>query len=160
MNPRIFLLSLVMLGFAACSSFPTTPMINGKPIVLQIRIEDNINRDMDANQVQRYTQLTGWMANDLIKLLDDAGYRANLIARKSDYQYKEGTFLLEVKIEQYNFRAAGTFLATSYDLTGEKQILYGQHSARTIRNWRHVVKKLNKDMVEAINKKFAALNQN
>ena len=66
--------------------------------------------------------------------------------------------MLEVKVEQYNFRAVGTFLAVSYILEGEQTILSSQHSTSTKRNWRHCVQKLNKDMVDAVTKKFVAMD--
>lgn len=159
MKIKILALSIsLLLGFAACTNLPSAPMINGKPIVLKVFIEDNIQKDMDSIQVERYSQVAAWMARSLLDYLQSSGYQAELIAKKSDYTPDKGVYLLEVKVERYNFRAVGTFLETSYILAGKEQLLSNKHSSTTTRNWRHCVKKLNKDMVEDITKKFMAID--
>lgn len=151
----VCLVSLIVL--AGCSTMPKAPTINGKPVFIKVVIEDNIQKDMDTAEVQRYSQVAAYMADNLLKDLQRSGYQAELIAKKSNFKSGERALLLDVKIKRYNFRAVGTFLETGYVLSGEKELLSSSHGCSTARNWRHCVIKLNKDMVEAITLKMRAM---
>ena len=160
MKIKISALSImVLLGFASCAThMPQAPTINGEPIVIKVVIEDNIQKEMDTVQVQRYSQVAAWMSSSLLENLQRSGYQPELLAKQSDFQAADGTFLLVVKIEKYNFRAVGTFLETSYILTGKQQLLSNKHSCSTARNWRNCVKKLNKDMIDDVTRKMQTID--
>jgi len=155
-NLTYVLILISLVSFTACKNVPSR-IYNGNPIGIQVFIDSNVNKNMTSTQMQRYSQVAKYMSINLIKSLQYAGYKTELIGQKTDFKHAEATFLLEVKIAQYNYRPIGTFLKTSYILTKNKKILSKTHDCSTSRNWRHCVQKLNRDMIEVINQEITAL---
>jgi hypothetical protein len=123
--------------------------------------DDNLSQD----QIEQREQLNGWMGKDLVRLLNKAGYRANLIENRS--LYKSSAYLLKITIVRYNagskaariivgFGAGAVSLDTRYELFAPsgKLILSDEHGVGSSIEWTSCARKLNKQTLKAVSNKL------
>ncbi len=138
--------------------FAGSVLAGGKLFVV---IDRGIETSFTDAQVKNRNQCGEWMEQDLIKLLNKAGYDAELIKSKSDY--KGGSNLLVVKITEYNpgskaarmmvgFGAGATSMKTHYELfgNGSSPIASDNLGVGSGRDWRNVIRKINEQTIAGI----------
>ncbi|MGB5157013.1 DUF4410 domain-containing protein [Desulfobacterium sp. N47] len=134
---------------------------NHKISVLMDIGDDNLSQA----QIDQRQQLNKWMGNDLVGMLNKAGYGANLIENRS--QYKSGTYLLKVTIVKYNagskaarivvgFGAGAVSLDTRYELFAPSGnlVLSDEHGVGSSIEWTSCARKLNKQTLKAVTAKL------
>ncbi len=139
----------------------TTGNKNLKLSVLMDIGDDNLSQ----TQIDQRQQLNSWMGKDLSRMLNNAGYQANLIENRS--QYKSGTYLLKVTIVRYNagskaarivvgFGAGAVSLDTRYELFAPSGnlILSDEHGVGSSIEWTSCARKLNKQTLKVVSDKL------
>jgi len=116
-------------------------------------------------QIDQREQLNDFMGNDLLRMLNKAGYEASLITNRN--QYAKGTYLLKVTIVRYNpgskaarivvgFGAGAVSLDTRYELfaPGGNLLVSDEHGVGSSMDWTSCARKLNKQTVDAVSGKL------
>lgn len=123
--------------------------------------DDNLSQP----QIDQREQLNDWMGKDLVRMLNKAGYKANLIEKRS--QHKPGIYLLKVTIVRYSagskaariivgFGAGAVSLDTRYELFAPSGnlILSDEHGVGSSIEWTSCARKLNKQTLNAASNKI------
>jgi hypothetical protein len=172
MRKRFGLAALIMflaVVFISCAAHvqkaPTAA--SGKPITIYVLIDRGIQRSFTDYQVQNRQQVGDWMDQDLPRVLQGAGYEARLINKRSEYKNAPDTYLLTVKITDYNpgakavrmfvgYGAGAASMETSYELHGKggKVVTSGKQGVGSGRDWRNVIRKINELTTDAITEKL------
>jgi hypothetical protein len=126
-------------------------------------IDRGIDSSMDERQVKSRDQVGDWMETDLLRLLEKAGFDAQLIRERSEYKTGEGNYLLKVKITDYNpgskaarivvgFGAGATSMKTHYELFsgGSSPIHSDDLGVGSGRDWRNVIRKIDEQTVKGV----------
>jgi len=134
---------------------------------LFVVIDRGIEKSMNEGQVKNRDQVGEWMEMDLVKLLEKAGYDAELINSKADYKPSAGSHLLTVKITDYNpgskaarmfvgYGAGAISMKTHYDIldSSSKPIGSDDLGVGSSRDWRNVVRKIDEQTVAAVKEKM------
>jgi len=129
-------------------------------------IDRGIDSSMNAGQVKNRDQVGEWMEMDLIKLLEKAGFDAQLIKDKSEYKAGEGSYLLVVKVTDYNpgskaarmmvgYGAGAASMKTHYELSsGSSPIGSDNLGVGSGRDWRNVIRKIDEQTVKGVKEKI------
>lgn len=130
-------------------------------------IDRGIEKSMNDGEIKNLNQLGAWMDEDLVKLLKKAGFDAELVNSESDFKAVDGSYLLSVKIKDYNpgsraarmivgFGAGSTSMKTHYELrgSGSSPIAEDDLAVGSGRDWRNVVRKIDEQTVDAVKKKL------
>ncbi len=134
---------------------------------LFVVIDRGIESSFNDGQIKNRNAVGEWMETDLVKLLEKAGFDAELIKSKWDYKAAAGTNLLVVKIKEYNpgskaarimvgFGAGATSMKTHYELfgNGTTPILTDDLGVGSGRDWRNVIRKLDEQTVDGVKGKL------
>lgn len=121
--------------------------------------------DLTQAQIDQREQLNDFMGKDLVRMLNKAGYEANLIENRN--QYIKGTYLLKISIVKYNpgskaarivvgFGAGAVSLDTRYEFfaPGGNLLVSDEHGVGSSMDWTSCARKLNKQTVEAVSGKL------
>lgn len=161
---KIALLLLVSFVLVGCNR-PQSAAVkaDGSHYKVQFLVDANIDAGMTAQQVRAQRQLATWMENDLLSLLTRAGYRAAPISRSADFKGGSGSYLLQVKIVNYNpgskaarmfvgFGAGATSLDIQYQIiNGSKQQLEDRSDGvGSSRDWNYCARVLNQRMIATL----------
>lgn len=163
-------LSLVLSLFVAACVSPgakAPKTASGKGITMYVIVNRGISRSMTNNQVKNRNQVGKWMERDLPALLKKAGYKPHLIKKRSQYKRASGSYLLVVKITNYNpgakaarmfvgFGAGAASMKTHYELFGKgrRRILADDLGVGSGRDWRNVIRKIDTLTVRAVSQKL------
>lgn len=121
--------------------------------------------NLTEKQVQQHDQVFAWMERDMVNLLvKRGGYKAEVIQSRDAYKPAPGSYLLVTRIVRYNpgvkaarmivsFGAGAASLDTHYELYGEgkEPLLAKDHGVGSGREWMNCCRKLNEQMLAAIN---------
>lgn len=141
-------------------------IVGAKGDKILVVIDRGIESSFTEVQVRNRNQVGELMDVDLIKLLNKAGYDARLIQEASEYKAGAGSYLLVVKIKEYNpgskaarmivgFGAGATSMKTHYELKdGSGTIHSDDLGVGSGRDWRNVVRKIGEQTVDGVKKKL------
>lgn len=182
MKNRIGVVALIavvmMVGLSACAKAPgeasgkadsgKTSSVRGTNLL--VLIDRGIEKSFTDNQVRNRDQVGEFMDQDLPAVLKKSGFNARLISKRSEYQPAANTYLLTVKITNYNpgskaarmlvgYGAGATSMDTHFELYGSdsKPLLSDNQSVGSGRDWRNVVRKINELTTKAVAKKVSTL---
>jgi hypothetical protein len=124
---------------------------------------------LTEKQVQQHDQVFAWMERDMANLLvKRGGYKAEVIQSRDAYKPTPGSYLLVTRIVRYNpgakaarmivgFGAGAVSLDTHYELYGQgkEPLLSKDHGVGSGREWMNCCRKLNEQMLAAINEALA-----
>ena len=140
-----------------------------KGTTLFVLIDRGIEKSFTDMQVQNRDQVGDYMEQDLPAVLKKSGFNARLISKRSEYKPTAGTYLLTVKITNYNpgskaarmlvgYGAGATSMDTHFELFGSdsKPLLSDNQSVGSGRDWRNVIRKINEQTTKAVVKKVSA----
>jgi hypothetical protein len=121
---------------------------------------------LDAGHARERDQLGSFMDRDLVRVFarfSKQGYQAELINSANDFKPAPGSYLLNVKITEYNagskatrmivgFGAGGMTLKTKIELLDEsrKSLLSKEESSFSGREWRNVARKVNELIADSV----------
>ena len=168
---------VMMVVLAACAKAPKegsdkaesgkTSSVKGT--TLFVLIDRGIEKSFTADQVRNRDQVGEFMEQDLPAVLKKSGFNARLISKRSEYQGAAGSYLLTVKITNYNpgskaarmlvgYGAGATSMDTHYELYGSdsKPLLSDNQSVGSGRDWRNVIRKINEQTAKAVSNKVSA----
>lgn len=141
---------------------------DGSRVAIMLFTDRGITPDMAPDRVAQLDQLASWMENDLLSILDNAGYAGTRVADPAT-QAGPGRYVLRVTVKNYSagskaarmlvgFGAGGVVLDTHFELFGEAPgaLVIGDPSVGSGRDWTNAARKVNLQTVQAIN---ARLNQ-
>jgi hypothetical protein len=141
-----------------------------KGTILFVLIDRGIEKSFTDMQVKNRDQVGDFMEQDLPAVLKKSGFNARLISKRSEYQGAAGSYLLTVKITNYNpgsqaarmlvgYGAGAASMDTHYELYGvdAKPLLSDNQSVGSGRDWRNVIRKINEQTTKAVAKKVSAL---
>jgi hypothetical protein len=165
MNRSSFVLALACALVAACGGHPAAPtMPNGKRLAVMVVLDRALPPDATPEKAQQLQQVADAMGPDLVDVLHVNGYDAASIT-EIDNGVEPGRYILKVGIVDYNggSMAARAFigwgagkarLQAAFELFGPGGTSYikgspGEATGRT--DWRRTVRKVNQDIVEAVN---------
>lgn len=127
-----------------------------------------ITPELGPDRTNQYNQIGAWMEQDLLRMLQQAGYSARMVGSRSEFSPRPGEYLLSVRIVRYNpgskaarmlvgFGAGATSLDTHYELYGSapQPLLADDHGVGSSIEWTKVVQKLNQQMIDAVSRKLA-----
>jgi hypothetical protein len=135
-----------------------------------VLIDRGIEPSFTNYQVNNRDQIGDFMERDLPAVLKKSGFNARLIDTRSEYKPAAGSYLLTVKITNYNagsavarrfvgFGAGAATMDTHFELFGNdsKPLLSDNQSVGSGRDWKRVVRKVNELTTKAVVKKVSAL---
>jgi len=141
-----------------------------KGTTLFVLIDRGIEPSFTNYQVNNRDQVGDFMERDLPAVLKKSGFNARLISKRSEYKPAAGSYLLTVKITNYNagskvarrfvgFGAGATSMDTHFELYGSdsKLLLSDNPSVGSTRDWNNVVRKVNEQTARAVAKKMSSL---
>jgi len=154
-------LALVACGGGRTGSAATMP--DGSRIAIMVHTDEGLPPDAAPDRVQQVQQLSTWMENDLLAILDKTGYAASRV-EDPNTPAGPGRYVLRVKITDYNagskaarmlvgFGAGAAVLNTHYELIGEggTPLVAGDPSVGSGRDWKNSARKINLQTVDAVN---------
>lgn len=137
---------------------------------LAVLIDPGIETSFTDMQVKNREQVSDFMEQDLPAVLKKSGFNARLIRKRSEYQPTAGSYLLTVKITNYNpgskaarmmvgYGAGAASMDTHYELfgSGSSPLLSDNQSVGSGRDWRNVIRKINELTTRAVAKKVNSL---
>ena len=140
---------------------------SGKGISIYVLIDRGIQKSFTDYQIKNREQVGDFMDQDLPRVLNDAGYVAKLIQKRSEYKPAQDAYLLTVKITNYNpgakaarmfvgYGAGAASMETHYELYGKgaKALTEGKQGVGSGRDWRNVIRKINELTVDAVTEKL------
>ena len=169
---------MMMVALSACARAPKNgsdkegsgKVSSVKGTKLFVLIDRGIEPSFTNYQVNNRDQVGDFMERDLPAVLKKSGFNARLISKRSEYKPAAGSYLLTVKITNYNagskvarrfvgFGAGATSMDTHFELYGSdsKLLLAGDPSVGSTRDWNNVVRKVNEQTAKAVAKKVSEL---
>jgi hypothetical protein len=140
-----------------------------KGTVLFVLIDRGIEKSFTEDQVRNREQVGEYMEQDLPAVLKKAGFSARLVSKRSEYHAAAGSYLLTVKITNYNpgskaarmfvgYGAGATSMDTHFELYGRdsKRLFSDNQSVGSGRDWRNVIRKINEETTKAVANKVSA----
>jgi hypothetical protein len=166
---RIFLLlGLSSIILLSCWPSPKSgPTAQGKPIPVFVFVDPGIEKSFTDYQVKNRKQTSAWMEKDMEKMLKKAGYAPYLIGKRSEYKAAPGSYLLAVKITNYNpgakaarmyigYGVGAASMKVHYELhKGQQQILAADTGAGTGGAWQKAIRKIDVTMIDAVSAKIS-----
>lgn len=172
-NVIVLLAVVMMVVLSACAKAPQDASGKASSIkgtTLFVLIDRGIEESFTNYQVNNRDQVGNFMERDLPAVLKKSGFNARLISKRSEYKPAAGSFLLTVKITNYNagskvarrfvgFGAGATSMDTHFELYGSdsKLLLSDDPSVGSTRDWNNVVRKVNEQTARAVAKKVSSL---
>lgn len=161
---RLALLMLILVAFAGCTSTQKAAVrADGNKYVVKFLIDAGVTSELTADQAQRQRQVASWMENDLLTMLNRAGYQAAPITNSTEYKATEGSYLLQAKISNYNpgsqaarvlvgFGAGAASLDIQYQLVNGhgKQLIDRADGVGSGRGWTYCCRELNQRMLNQL----------
>lgn len=155
----------------ACGGAPRAPrMPSGEPYPIVVYTQKGIQPDMPPDRVSQLEQLGTAMEEDIMAILDNAGYAVQRVADPSQAQVGTPRYLLSVTVTNYNagskaarmlvgWGAGSAKLETHYELKAPdgSVLTVGDTSVASGRDWRNAVRKVNLQTVDAVNVRMRAL---
>jgi hypothetical protein len=139
---------------------------SNKGITMYVLIDRGIEKSYTDYQIKNRDQVGEYMEQDLPYVLKKSGYNAKLITRRSEYRPAQDTYLLTVRITDYNpgakaarmfvgYGAGAASMKTHYELhKGSNAVLKGDPGVGSGRDWRNVIRKINEITVTAVSEKL------
>jgi hypothetical protein len=158
-------LVLVACVLAACGGHAAAPtMPNGKRLAVMVVLDRTIPPETPPQKAEQLQQVADAMEPDLVDVLHVNGYDAAAVSAV-DNGNEPGRYLLKVQIVDYNggsvaarafigWGAGKARLQAAFELVGPggKSYIQGSPGEATGRtDWRRTVRKVNQDIVEAVN---------
>ena len=163
----LLLLAVSSILLVACWPTPKSgPTAQGKPIPIFLVVDPGIEKSFTDYQVKNRKQTSAWMEKDMEKMLKKAGYAGYVISRRSDYKAAPGTYLLTVKITNYNpgakaarmyigYGVGAASMKVHYELhKGQHQILADDTGAGTGGEWQKALRKIEVTTIDAVSAKL------
>jgi hypothetical protein len=164
MTRHVLAVLLSAFVFACGGSAGNAPKnADGSRIAIMLFTDRGIQPDMPPDRVAQLDQMSEWMENDLLSLLDKAGYAATRIA-DSTTPAGPGRYVLKVTVKNYaagskaarmlvGFGAGAVVLDTHFELFGEAPapLVVGDPSVGSGRDWTNTARKVNLQTVQAVN---------
>ena len=173
MNRSLLLVcSMLVLTSLGCggrtASAPKMP--DGSPIAIMVHTDERITPDMAPDRVAQLNQISSWMENDLISILQKTGYAATRIEDPSTPP-GPGRLVLRVAITDYNagskaarmlvgFGAGAAVLRTHFELLGDATpgpLVAGDPDVGSGRDWRNSARKVNLQTADTVNARISQL---
>jgi hypothetical protein len=172
-----FLAVVMMVVLSGCAKAPkdtsgkadSGKAVSVKGTTLFVLIDRGIEKSLTEMQVQNRNQVGEFMEQDLPAVLKKSGFNARLLGKRSEYRSSAGSYLLTVKITNYNpgskaarmlvgYGAGATSMDTHFELygSGSKPLLSDNQSVGSGRDWRNVIRKINEQTTQAVAKKVSA----
>ncbi len=162
---RYALTLLVAALMFACGgrtgSAPKNP--DGSQIAILLYTDRGIQPDMPPDRVQQIDQMSEWMENDLIAILNKTGYAATRVAG-ADTQAGPGRHVLKVTVKDYSagskaarmlvgFGAGAVVLDTHFELYGEgaSPLVAGAPGVGSGRDGTNAARKVNPQTADTVN---------
>ena len=139
-------------------------------ITICVLFDNGVNETLEARQAKAQTQVSDWMADDLVRVFaryTKVGYQAKLIEKRQDFTPQPNNYLLTVKIIQYHagskaarmfvgYGAGGVSLKIHYELCadGKNAILTNDDGVFSSREWINAARKLNENMAKTVTEKL------
>jgi hypothetical protein len=98
----VLILALTAMVSGCMTLTPAPKTSSGKDIVMNVMVDRGIEKSFTDYQVKNRRQVGDWMEKDMSRLLTKAGYNARVISRRSDFRPENGSYLLVVRISNYN----------------------------------------------------------
>lgn len=160
----LMLTSLFGLGCSGRSGSAST-MPDGSRIAVMVHVDERITPDMAPDRVTQIQQLSQWMENDLLEMLDGTGYAGTRVEDPAATPPGPGRLLLRVSITDYNagskaarmlvgFGAGTAVLRTHFDLYADASsgpIVSGDPDVGSSRDWTNAARKVNQQTVDSVN---------
>ena len=141
--------------------------VAGAKKTISIIFDNGITEGLDARQAKSREQLGAWMAPDLVRVFEryaKSGFEAKLIVKETEFVPAEGSYLLKVKIVDYNpgskaarmivgFGAGGVSLKINYEIYSDLKIqavLTKDDGVYSGREWVNAARKLNENTAKAV----------
>ena len=174
----MLLVAVMMVVLSACARAPrdaSDKAESGKASSIKgtnlfVLIDRGIEKSFTDNQVNNRDQVGEYMEQDLPAVLKKSGFNARLINKRSEYRPAARSYLLTVKITNYNpgskaarmlvgYGAGATSMDTHFELfgSGSTPLLSDNQSVGSGRDWRNVIRKINEQTTKAVAKKVSAL---
>ncbi len=163
----LLLLGVSSIIFVACWPVPKSgPTSQGKPIPIFVLVDPGIEKSFTDYQVKNRKQTSAWMEKDIEKMLKKAGYAGYVINKRSEYKAAPGTYLLTIKITDYNpgakvarmyvgYGVGAASMKVHYELhKGQKQILADDTGAGTGGEWQKAIRKIEVTAIDAVSAKL------
>lgn len=178
MNVVVLMAVVMLVVVAACAKAPrdsSNKADSGKAssvkgTALFVLIDRGIEKSFTDMQAQNRDQVGEFMEMDLPAVLKKSGFKARLITKRSEYPGAAGSYLLTVKITNYNpgskaarmfvgYGAGATSMDTHFELygTGSTPLLSDNQSVGSGRDWRNVIRKINEKTAKAVAQKVSTL---
>lgn len=168
MTRFLFVLSLLLtssvgLGCGGRTGTAAT-MPDGSRLAIMVHTDQRITPDMPPERVAQITQISEWMENDLLAILEKTGYAATRVADPATPP-GPGRLVLRIAIADYNggskaarmfvgFGAGAAVLRTHFELYGDASptpLIVGDPNVGSGRDWRNSARKVNLQTVDALN---------
>ncbi len=137
---------------------------------ISILFDNGVNGTLEARQAKAQTQVSDWMSKDLVRVLaryPKADYQAKLIDKREDFTPHPDSYLIIVKVIEYNagskaarifvgYGAGGVSLKIHYELftNGKNSILAKDDGVFSGLEWINAARKLNKNIAKAVTEKL------
>ena len=158
-------LAFASLLVAACGGGQHAPTLpNGQKLAIMVMLDRTLPPNTEPDKAQQLQQVSETFESDLVDVLRANGYDAAAVTAV-DNGNDPGRYLLRTQILNYNagskaarmfvgFGAGSARLDAAYELVGPGGASYlkGTPGVSTSKaDWRRVVRKVNEDIVDAVN---------
>lgn len=160
---QIVALGLVLAG---CATIPPAPRTaDGEKVEIMVLCDRGDPDAMTERQYQYRVEIGRWMERDMLRLLNDAGYRGTLVQSEDAYTPGEGRYLVEVRIVSYNpgsaagrafvgYGVGARTLNCHYTFSGSPSapLLEWDDGCASSRKWTRLCRKLNENTIRRVTK--------
>jgi len=164
----VMVAALAVSWTAVAAERTAPPASAGQTTVYVLSDRKTGTEGLADKQIQQRNQVFDWMETDMLTLLRKrGGYQSEVLQSRDAFKPGPGKYLLVTRIVKYNpgakaarmfvgFGAGATSLDTHYELYGEgrEPLLSTPHGVGSSREWMNCCRKLNEQMLEAINAKL------
>jgi len=133
-----------------------------------VHTDERITPDMAPDRVAQINQISQWMENDLLQILEGTGYAATRVEDPATAA-GPGRYVVRIAITDYNagskaarmlvgFGAGAAVLRTHFELFGPESagpLLAGDPDVGSGRDWRNAARKVNLQTTDAVNVRIA-----
>lgn len=173
MKKFLGVITILAVIFAAGVAFsgPKAPSLGGEKISIFVLLDRGITDGMNARQEKAQNDIGDWMGNDLVRMLNKAGYEATLIQKRNEYTPEAGKYLLKGTIVKYDpgstaarvivgFGAGAASMDMHYELSGKgESLLNYDDGVGSGRDWRNVARKLNENTLKRVTEKMNEMHK-
>lgn len=173
MKKFLGVITILAVIFAAGVAFsgPKAPSLGGEKISIFVLLDRGITDGMNARQERAQNDIGDWMGNDLVKMLNKAGYEATLIQKQNEYTPEAGEYLLKATIVKYDpgstaarvivgFGAGSASMDMHYELSGKgESLLKYDDGVGSSMDWKRVARKLNENALKRVTEKMNEMHK-